>query len=108
MRMPFTGPTPQTLVSVFVYSNIPEEGMITGVTYGLSAYPHPKWTRSRPELIVAVKSLELDWPLAAATFAALSREEDLLVRRRLHDGFSTRTGYRDGWLSRLCPEHSLR
>src|SRR5262245_6853238 len=60
-------------VSVFVYRNIPEEGMITGVTYGLSAYPHPKWTRSRPEMIVAVKSFELDWPLAAATFAALFR-----------------------------------
>jgi hypothetical protein len=60
-------------VSVFVYKDIPEEGMITGVTYGLSLCPFPDWKLSRPEMIVAVESLDLDWPLAAATFAALFR-----------------------------------
>jgi len=60
-------------VSVFVYKNIPEEGMITGVTYGLSLCPLPEWKLARPEIIVAVQSLELDWPCAAATFAASYR-----------------------------------
>lgn len=60
-------------VSVFVYKNIPEEGMITGVTYGLSTSPFPAWKFSRPEMIVSVQSLELDWPCSAATFAALFR-----------------------------------
>jgi hypothetical protein len=60
-------------VAVFVYKNTPEEGMITGVTFGLSLYPHPEWKFGRPEVIVSVESLELDWPLAAATFAASFR-----------------------------------
>jgi hypothetical protein len=60
-------------VSVFVYSDVPEEGMITGVTYGLSLCPFPAWEFSRPEMIVAVESLDLAWPCAAATFAALFR-----------------------------------
>lgn len=60
-------------VSVFVYKNIPDEGMITGVTYGLSVCPLPAWKFSRPEMILTVQSLELDWPCAAATFAALDR-----------------------------------
>lgn len=62
-------------VSVFVYQDIPEKGMITGVTYGLSHCPLPDWTNSRPEMIVSVESLDLDWPLAAATFAAMFRGE---------------------------------
>jgi hypothetical protein len=60
-------------VSVFVYKNIPEKGMITGVTYGLSLYPFPAWKFSRPEMIVAVESLDLAWPCAAASFAAVFR-----------------------------------
>jgi hypothetical protein len=60
-------------VSVFVYKNVPDKGMITGVTYGLSLCPLPAWKFSRPEMIVAVESLDLAWPCAAATFAALFR-----------------------------------
>ena len=60
-------------VSVFVYKDIPEKGMITGVTYGLSLYPFSAWKFSRPEMIVAVESLDMAWPCAAATFAALFR-----------------------------------
>ncbi len=67
-------------VSVFVYKNIPEEGMITGVTYGLSHCPLPAWKLSRPEMIVAVQSLALDWPCSAATVlrVLLSRCQHLL------------------------------
>lgn len=56
-------------VSVFVYKNLPEPGMITGVTYGLSVLPHPDWKFGRPELIVSMKSLDTAWPFAAAYFA---------------------------------------
>jgi hypothetical protein len=65
-------------VSVFVYRNIPDEGMITGVTYGLSLIPYPAWKFSRPEMIVAVQSLELDWPIAASTFVASFRGKKTL------------------------------
>jgi hypothetical protein len=62
-------------VTVFVYRNVPEEGMITGVTYGLSVFPLPAWKLARPEMIVSVQSLDLAWPCAAATFAATFRGE---------------------------------
>ena len=44
------------VVSVFVYPGIPEPGMITGVTYGLSCFSHPEWTRSRPEMIISMET----------------------------------------------------
>ncbi len=62
-------------VSVFVYKDLPEPGMITGVTYGLSLRPHPDWKLGRPELIVSMKSLDTAWPYAAAYFAAEFRGE---------------------------------
>lgn len=62
-------------VAVFVYNNIPEEGMITGVTYGLSLYPFPAWGGARPEMIVAVRSLDRGWPCAAGVFATDFRGE---------------------------------
>lgn len=60
-------------VAVFVYNDIPEPGMITGVTYGLSHCNLPAWKLSRPEMIVSVDSPSIDWPLAAATFVASFR-----------------------------------
>jgi hypothetical protein len=57
-------------VSVFVYKNIPEKGMITGVTYGLSLCAFPAWKLSRPEMIVSVQSLDAGWPCAAGVLAA--------------------------------------
>jgi hypothetical protein len=57
-------------VSVFIYKNIPEVGMITGITYGLSLYPFPDWKYGRPEIIISVKSLDIGWPCATATFVA--------------------------------------
>lgn len=64
------GPDGGPPVSVFVYKNVPEKGMITGVTYGLSLCPFPDWKLSRPEMIVSVRSLDIGWPCAAAVFAA--------------------------------------
>jgi hypothetical protein len=63
-------------VCVFVFRNKPE-GMITGITYGLSLYPHPAWKFARPEMIVSVKSDDLGWPCAASTFASMFRGEKL-------------------------------
>lgn len=60
-------------VFVFVYKNLPEDGMITGVTYGLSALPFKPWKYSRPEMIVSVQSLNLNWPIAAGIFAGSFR-----------------------------------
>src|SRR5262249_45117032 len=73
-------------VAVFVYKNIPKSGMITGVTYGLSACELPEWKLARPEMIVAVQSLDAAWPYAAATFAALFRGKK---RFRYGDVFTT-------------------
>ena len=60
-------------VSVFVYHDIPDRGMITGVTYGLSLCPLPAWKLARPEMIVSVGSELVDWPTAAASFASSFR-----------------------------------
>lgn len=65
-------------VSVFVYKNLPEPGMITGVTYGLSICPYRDWKFGRPELIVLMKSLNTAWPFAAAYFAAEFRGKNRL------------------------------
>lgn len=73
-------------VSVFIYRNIPDHGMITGITYGLSLYPYPDWKFGRPELIVSVNSLDIGWPCAAATFAASFRGQK---RFSYGDVFST-------------------
>ena len=62
-------------IAVFVYKNLPEDGMITGVTFGLSLCPLPAWKHSRPEMIVSVQSQDVGWPCAAGTFAAMFRGE---------------------------------
>lgn len=57
-------------VSVFVYHDTPEAGLITGITYGLSSCDYPDWKVSRPELVVSVESSDQLWPWSAAYFAA--------------------------------------
>lgn len=60
-------------IAVFVYKNVPEKGIITGVTFGLSLSQFPTWKHSRPEMIVSVESLDVGWPCAAGAFAAMFR-----------------------------------
>ena len=48
-------------VTSFVYKNIPEEGMITGLTYGLSLVNHQDWKYGRPELMISVESNDIAW-----------------------------------------------
>lgn len=60
-------------VTAIVYENIPEPGMVTGLTYGLSLYPHPEWKFSRPELCISVQSTELAWGRVAGFLANQGR-----------------------------------
>jgi hypothetical protein len=57
-------------VSVFIYRDIPEPGMITGVTYGLSRFAHPEWKFSRPEMIISIETQDVMWAWTAAYFCA--------------------------------------
>ncbi len=42
-------------VACMVYDDMPEPGMLTGVTYGLSEVEHPDWKLGRPELTITVR-----------------------------------------------------
>ncbi|MGE8380390.1 MAG: suppressor of fused domain protein [Sphingobacterium sp.] len=48
-------------VTTIVYENIPEKGMITSFTYGLSLGNHPDWKNGRPELTLTVRSDNFSW-----------------------------------------------
>lgn len=56
-------------VFVFVYKNWPEDGLITGFTFGLSAANHPDWKFGKPELMISVESDDDAWPLAIGYLA---------------------------------------
>ncbi len=56
-------------VFVFTYENWPEEGFITGFTFGLSEANHPEWRLGRPELMISVESLDESWCLAIGHIA---------------------------------------
>ena len=56
-------------LACFIYRDLPEPGMTTGVTYGLSVADHPDWRYGKPELVVSVKSADESWALAAAFIA---------------------------------------
>jgi hypothetical protein len=56
-------------VVCMTYHDVPEAGHITGVTYGLSEVPHDDWRFGRPELLIAVQSTDISWPLAIAEMA---------------------------------------
>ena len=56
-------------VTSIVYKDIPEKGMITGITYGLSLGNHPDWKLGRPELIITVDSNDASWAQVAGYLA---------------------------------------
>lgn len=62
-------------VTTIVYKDIPEKGMITGVTYGLSLVKHADWQLGRPELIITVNSNEVSWAKVAGFLANNLRGE---------------------------------
>ena len=56
-------------VMCLVYREVPQPGSITGVTFGLSEVSPPEWVQARPELLIAVDSTDVAWPLAAGEVA---------------------------------------
>jgi Suppressor of fused protein (SUFU) len=56
-------------VTSIIYKNIPEEGFITALTYGLSLVDHPEWKYGRAELCICVESPNLDWAEAVGYIA---------------------------------------
>ncbi len=56
-------------VTSIIYRDIPEDGMITGITYGLSLVEHQDWTKGKPEMIITVKSTDPSWAMAAGYIA---------------------------------------
>ncbi|WP_298499563.1 suppressor of fused domain protein [uncultured Algibacter sp.] len=61
-------------VTTMVYKDIPEKGMITGITYGLSLGNHPDWKFGRPELIITVDSKDISFAQVAGFLANKLRE----------------------------------
>lgn len=60
-------------VTSIIYKDVPEKGMITGVTYGLSLGNHPDWKSGRPELIITVDSEDVSWAQVAGYLANMWR-----------------------------------
>ena len=48
-------------VTSIIYRDIPEKGMITAVTYGLSLVKHSDWKLGHPELMITIKSEKIAW-----------------------------------------------
>ena len=48
-------------VTVLSYEGVPEAGMLTAITYGLSLAEHPEWTDGKPELAISVRSPDPAW-----------------------------------------------
>lgn len=57
-------------ISELVYRDVPEPGMLIGVSYGLSLTDHPAWQYGRPELMIAVRSDDDRWARAVGLLAA--------------------------------------
>ena len=62
-------------VSCYIYRDMPQAGVMTAVTYGLSLADHPDWRFGKPELILTVKSADESWALAMAFLAERFRGE---------------------------------
>lgn len=57
-------------VTSIVYRDLPEAGLLTSLTYGLSVADHPEWTLGRPELCISVRSDDRRWGMAIAYLAS--------------------------------------
>src|SRR5262245_42206572 len=57
-------------VTSIVYRDLPETGLLTSLTYGLSLADHPEWKRGRPELCISIRSDDETWGLAIAHLAS--------------------------------------
>ncbi|MFC0541185.1 suppressor of fused domain protein [Kutzneria chonburiensis] len=59
-------------VTSIVYRGLPE-GLITGLTYGLSLAEHEEWPLSKPELCISVRSEDPAWAIVAGNVAQTLR-----------------------------------
>lgn len=57
-------------IHIFYFEALPEEGLLTAVTCGLSNARHPAWKAGVPELIVTMQGADPGWGLAAGHFAS--------------------------------------
>ncbi|HKW73726.1 MAG TPA: suppressor of fused domain protein [Candidatus Dormibacteraeota bacterium] len=57
------------------FQDMPEPGLISGFTYGLSLARHPLWQFGRPELAITVFSKDVGWPISIALMADRLRGE---------------------------------
>jgi hypothetical protein len=48
-------------IYVVTFDDVPEPGMTTGITYGVSLVDHPLWQGARPELCLTVQSTDDAW-----------------------------------------------
>ncbi|GAA1983854.1 suppressor of fused domain protein [Kitasatospora viridis] len=60
-------------VTSVVYRGLPEPGMLTAVTYGLSLAEHAAWRHGRPELCLSVSSPDEGWAHALGFVAERMR-----------------------------------
>lgn len=57
-------------VQVYVYPDVPREGLTTCITFGLSCVEHEAWEDSKPELILTIASERPEWAIGTAFVAA--------------------------------------
>jgi hypothetical protein len=62
-------------VTAIGYWNMPEDGLLLGVTYGLSLTRQDSWRLGRPELTISVRSEDQAWILAIAYLAEQLRHD---------------------------------
>jgi len=62
-------------ITAIGYQDLPEKGLLLGLTYGLSLSDQEAWRAGRPELAICVRSHDPAWILAIAHLAeALSQD----------------------------------
>lgn len=57
-------------VTSILYRDLPEPGLLTSLTYGLSLARHEEWKFGRPELCISMRSEDATWGLAIAYLAS--------------------------------------
>ncbi|WP_295998517.1 suppressor of fused domain protein [Rugamonas sp.] len=55
---------------VYYFADLPQNGMTTAITSGLSSAEHPDWKFGRPELMITMKSSDHLWGKAIGYFAS--------------------------------------
>jgi hypothetical protein len=62
-------------ISMFIWHDCPEPGVMTVISYGLSLMRKPEWVRGRPELMLRLETKDEAWGFAVAAFIDMFREE---------------------------------